>query len=82
MRGWQTAITVVAIFFAAAALWPWSPLSRIVCSIAAFLLITIVLTMRLRAHASTRGPSRSTVEDMQSRIERIRADRERRFGRH
>jgi hypothetical protein len=81
MPTWHNLLAVVAIFFVAAALWPWSELNRLVCGIVACLLILVVLLLRVRDHTRQRAGPRRTVADMQSRIEQIRADRDRRFGR-
>lgn len=83
MPRWHNLVAIVAIFFAAGALAPWSTLNRYLCAIVAFALILAVLILRLRVHtAASRKPgTRASIEDMQSRIDRIRADRENRFGR-
>jgi len=81
MMPWQNAVTVLAIGFAIATVFPLSPVNRIACSVIAFALILIVLSARLREHARTRPQKRQSLEDMETRIEQIRADRERRYGR-
>jgi hypothetical protein len=81
MPRWHNFVAIVAIFFVAGAVWPWSPLNRILCAIIAFALILVVLVARLQRHASFLSGSRSTIKDTESRIDRIRADREKRFGR-
>ena len=80
MPRWHNVLAIVAIFFVAGAVWPWSTLNRYVCAAIAFALIFVVLVSRLQRHASSITGSRSTLEDMQSRIERIRADRDKRFS--
>ena len=81
MQPWQNVLTVIAIGFALATLWPLPPLYRLSCSVAAFGLILIVLVYRLRDH-SRKGPGkRESIKDMEDRIAQIRADRERRYGR-
>ncbi|MGH7660443.1 MAG: hypothetical protein ACRENA_05955 [Vulcanimicrobiaceae bacterium] len=81
MPRWQSLAAIVAIFFVAASLWPWSPLNRVVCAAIAVLLIIVVLASRLQQHAALLSGSRSTIKDMESRIDRIRGDREKRFRR-
>lgn len=82
MPRWQNLVAIVAIFFAAGALAPWSTLNRYLCAIVAFALILALLILRLRVHTTPRKRgTRASIEDMQSRIDRIRADREDRFGR-
>lgn len=81
MPRWQSLFATVAIFFVAAALWPWSPLNRLVCAGIAVGLIIVVLVSRLQQHAAALTNSRSSIKDMESRIERIRSDREGRFRR-
>ncbi|MBV8602471.1 MAG: hypothetical protein JO359_12985 [Candidatus Eremiobacteraeota bacterium] len=81
MLRWQNFIAIVAIFFAAGAVWPWSPLNRVVCAGIAFALILVLLVSRLQQHATRITGSRSSIEEMQSRIDKIRAERERRYGR-
>ena len=81
MPRWHNFVAIIAIFFVAAAVWPWSPLNRILCAAVAFMLIILVLFSRLQRHASSIIGSRSTQKDMESRIDRIRADRDKRFSR-
>lgn len=81
MPRWQSFLAIVAIFFVAGALWPWSPLNRLVCSAIAVALIIVVLISRLQQHAATLTGSRSSIKDMESRIDRIRSEREKRFRR-
>jgi Ca2+/H+ antiporter len=81
MPRWQSLLAIVAIFFVAGALWPWSPLNRLVCAGIALVLILLVLASRLQQHASMLSGSRSTIKDMEARIDRIRGERERRFRR-
>ena len=81
MPRWHNFVAVIAIFFVAGAVWPWSTLNRGVCAAIAFGLIFLVLVSRLQKHASSITGSRSTIEDAESRIDRIRADREKRFSR-
>jgi Ca2+/H+ antiporter len=81
MPRWQSLLAIVAIFFVAGALWPWSPLNRLVCAGIAVVLILLVLASRLQQHAAMLSGSRSTIKDMEARIDRIRTERERRFRR-
>ena len=81
MPRWHNFVAILAIFFVAGAVWPWSPLNRIACAAVAFGLILIVLISRLQRHASQISGSRPTVKDIESRIDRIRADRDKRFSR-
>lgn len=81
MPRWHNFVAIVAIFFVAGAVWPWSPLNRIACAATAFALIIVVLVSRLQRHATTITGTRATIKDAESRIERIRADREKRFTR-
>jgi hypothetical protein len=79
---WYDRYAVVAILFAALAILPlWPMQARIICALLAFAIIIIVLIVRLQRHASSITGSRSTLVDMESRIDRIRADREKRFTR-
>lgn len=81
MPRWQSLLAIVAIFFVAGALWPWSPLNRLVCAGIAVALIIVVLVSRLQEHAAMLSGSRSTIKDMEARIDRIRTEREQRFRR-
>ena len=81
MSRWQNLFAIIAIFFAAGALWPWSGLNRIVCAVVAFAIIIALLVKRLQQHAASVTGSRATIRDLESRIDRIRADRERRLSR-
>ena len=82
MRRWQNVLAIVAIFLVAGALFPWwSGLNRIVCAAAAFAIALVLLVSRLQQHAASMTSSRATVKDMESRIDRIRADRDNRFSR-
>ena len=81
MPRWQNLLAIVAIFFVAGALWPWSPLNRLVCAAIAVALILVVLVSRLQQHAAMLSGSRSTIKDMEARIDRIRNEREQRFRR-
>jgi Ca2+/H+ antiporter len=78
---WQSFLAIVAIFFVAGALWPWSPLNRLVCAGLAVAFILVVLASRLQQHAANLTSSRSTIKDMESRIDRIREEREKRLRR-
>jgi hypothetical protein len=79
MRPAQNALAIVATFFVAGSLLPWSSRLRLTCAFAAMGLITLLLVMRMRAHLAV-GRRRDDATSW-SRIERIRADRERRLGR-
>jgi hypothetical protein len=79
MRPIQNAMAIIATFFAAGALLPWSPRFRLTCAFAAAALILILLVLRLKDHASQRV--RQSDRDSAALIARIRADREKRFGR-
>jgi len=82
MPKWYDRYSVVAILFAAGAVLPfWSAPVRIICALLAFAIIIVVLVVRLQRHASMITGSRSTLADMETRIDRIRADREKRFSR-
>jgi hypothetical protein len=79
MRPLQNALAIVATFFVAGALLPWSPRLRLVCAFAAIGMILLLLVMRMRAHL---GAQRHRTDATSwSRIERIRAERQRRLGR-
>jgi hypothetical protein len=79
MRPVQNALAIVATFFVAGSLLPWSPRLRLTCALAAMGLIVLLLVMRMRAHLGVRQRRENATS--WSRIERIRADRERRLGR-
>jgi cell division protein FtsB len=81
MSRWQNFLAIVAIFFAAGALWPWSGRNRVVCAAVAFAIIIGLLVRRLQEHAASVTSSRATIKDTESRIERIRAERDKRFSR-
>ena len=81
MPRWHNFVVIVAIFFVAGALWPWSAVNRGACAAIAFVLILRVLLSRLQLHASSITGSRASLNDMQSRIDRIREDRDKRFSR-
>ena len=81
MLRWQNFLAIIATFFAAGALWPWSGLNRIVCAAVAFAIIIVLLVSRLQQHAASLTGTRATIKDMESRIERIRAERENRLSR-
>ena len=81
MPRWHNFVAIVALLFVAGALWPWAVTNRIVCATIAFALIIFVLSSRLRLHALNLTRSRPTIADAQARIDRIRADREKRFTR-
>ncbi len=81
MPRWQSLLAILAILLVAGALWPWSPLDRLLCAGTAVVLIVVVLASRLQQHAATLTGSRASIKDMESRIERIRGEREARFRR-
>jgi len=82
MPKWYDRYAVVAILFAAGAILPFLPaVGRIICALLAFAIVIVVLVVRLQRHASMITGSRSTIADMETRIDRIRADREKRFTR-
>lgn len=82
MPKWYDRYGVIAILFAAGAILPfWPAQGRIICALLAFAIIIVVLVIRLQRHASTITGSRSTIVDMESRIDRIRAERDKRFNR-
>lgn len=81
MPRWQSFLAILAIFFVAGALWPWSPLNRVLSAAFAFALILTVLVSRLQQHAGMITGSRSTIKDLESRIDRIRDEREQRYRR-
>ncbi len=82
MPKWYDRYAVIAILFAALAILPfWPAPARIICALLAFAIVIIVLIVRLQRHASMITGSRSTIVDMQSRIDRIREEREKRFNR-
>lgn len=81
MPRWQSFLAILAIFFVAGALWPWSPFNRLLSAALAFALILIVLVSRLQQHATTLTSSRSSIKDMESRIDRIRSQRDARYRR-
>jgi len=79
MRPWQNGIALIATFFAAGALLPWSGRMRLVCAFVAFALIAVLLALRLQTHA---GAARSRTDaDLLAKIERIRQQRARRSRR-
>ena len=76
MRRWQNLLALLAVMLAGGSLLPLPEHVRLACVAAAVATILVVLAVRLRAHQpSRRLPSGPDVYD---RIERIRADRERR----
>jgi hypothetical protein len=81
MSRWQNFMAIVAIFFAAGALWPGSGQRRIVCAAVAFAIVIALLVRRLQQHAASITNSRATIKDMESRIDRIRAERDKRLSR-
>ena len=81
MPRWHNIVAIIAIFFVAGAVWPWSTLNRAACAAVAFALIIVVLISRMQKHASSLTGSRSTIQDAEARIDRIREDREKRFSR-
>lgn len=81
MPRWQSVLAIVAMFFVAGALWPWAPFNRLVCAGIAFAVILIVLASRLQRHATTLTGSRASIKEIESRIDRIRSEREKRFHR-
>jgi uncharacterized membrane protein len=82
MPKWYDRYAVIAILFAAGAILPfWPAPGRIICALLAFAIVIIVLIIRLQRHASMITGSRSTIVDMESRIDRIRAERDKRFRR-
>ena len=81
MPRWQSVLAILALFFVAGAVWPWGLFNRIVCAAIAFSLILIVLASRLQQHVAGITGSRATLRDMESRIDKIRAEREQRFRR-
>jgi hypothetical protein len=81
MPRWQNLLAIIAIFLVAGAVWPWAALGRLICAALAFALIAIVLVSRLQQHAAGFTGSRATIRDMETRIDRIRSEREQRFRR-
>jgi hypothetical protein len=82
MPKWYDRYAVFALLFAAMAILPFFPATyRIICALLAFAIIIIVLIVRLQRHASMITGSRSTILDMESRIDRIRAERDKRYNR-
>lgn len=81
MPRWHNFAAIIALLFVAGALWPWAAINRVVCAAIAFSLIILVLSARLRLHALNLTASRPTITDMQSRIDKIRAEREKRHSR-
>jgi hypothetical protein len=79
MRPLQNALAIVATFFVAGALLPWSARLRLTCAFAAIALIFVLLVLRLRSHLGAQ--QRRTSAASWNRIERIRADRDQRLGR-
>jgi membrane protein implicated in regulation of membrane protease activity len=77
MRPWQNALAIIAGFFVAGALLPWS--LRLACALAAIGIVLLLLVFRLRAHATLRQKER--VGDIEEKIARIRGSREQRLGR-
>lgn len=81
MTRWQSFLAILAIFLVAGALWPWLGFYRLVCAALAFALVLVVLVSRLQQHAAELTGSRASIKDLESRIERIRTQREARFRR-
>ena len=77
MRPWQNALAIVAGFFVAGALLPWS--LRLACALAAIGIVLLLLVFRLRTHATLRQKER--VGDLEAKIARIRDLRKQRMGR-
>jgi uncharacterized membrane protein YqjE len=80
MRPWQNALAIVGGFFAAAAVWPFSPRLRLVCAAAAVVVVLVLFLARLGAHRKKK-PSRRSSADTWSTIERIRDERAQRMRR-
>ena len=80
MRPWQNAIALAATLLACGALLPLGVRARIACAVLAFVIIIVLLVIRLRAHAVRSNDARTA--GIYGRIERIRAERAARRGRH
>jgi hypothetical protein len=77
MRPWQNALAIVAAFFVAGALLPWS--LRLACALAAIGIVMLLFVIRIRSHVATQ--EREHTAGVYAKIERIRATREERIGR-
>jgi hypothetical protein len=77
MRPWQNALAIVAAFFVAGALLPWS--LRLACALAAIGIVMLLFVMRIRSHVATQ--EREHTAGVYEKIERMRATRDVRAGR-
>lgn len=80
MRRLQTWLIIVATFGAAGALFPWDDRFRLACAAVAVVLIAAVAILRVRGHYEHLRRA-GTAEETWSAIERIRAERAKRFQR-
>ena len=79
MRPWQNAVALAATLLAAGALLPLGDRVRLAFAALAVGIILLLLVVRLRAHTARRTDARTT--GVYDRIDRIRADRDRRRSR-
>jgi len=79
MRPAQTALVIIATFLVAGGLFPWSARYRVACVAGVSGIVLVLFVARLRAHT---GGGRSVPSEVQDRIDRIRAERAARMGRH
>ena len=79
MRTWQNASALLLTLLAAGALLPLDARARLLCIAVAVAGIVVLLVVRLRAHRVRRDDARTGA--VQARIDRIRAEREKRTKR-
>jgi hypothetical protein len=79
MRPWQNALAIIGGFLVGGALLPWPARYRLACAVAAIAIVLILFVARLRAHGKREG--KRARADALSAVERIRAERAKRFGR-
>ena len=77
MRPWQNALAIVAGFFVAGALLPWS--LRLACALAAIGIVALLFVIRIRSHVVTE--EREHTAGVYDKIARMRATRDARAGR-
>lgn len=79
MRRPHTILVMIAMLAAAGSLWPWPDRYRYACAALAFALIGFVAFARVRGHYQQ--VSRDSFDDAWAKIDRIRAERAKRFRR-
>ncbi|GAC1419127.1 MAG: hypothetical protein NVSMB5_10810 [Candidatus Velthaea sp.] len=79
MRPWQNALAIIATFFVAGALLPWSAQARLFCAFVAGAMIAVLLVLRMRSHAASISSRSGALTD--AKIAQIRGERSRRMTR-